>query len=73
MLRDEAPAATIGGVNEKTECDRVEIGSASNAWFDFGSGPASLVAAEIHSGHSQRASATAGCTATFKLHAIPVY
>jgi len=27
MVRDEAPAATIGGFNER-ECDRAEIGSA---------------------------------------------
>jgi hypothetical protein len=39
--------------------------------FNFSTcGPASLVAAEIHLGHKrQRASATAGCTATYKLRA----
>jgi hypothetical protein len=34
-----------------------------------GGGPTSLVAAEIHLGHGQRASATAGRSATFKLRA----
>jgi hypothetical protein len=49
MACDEAPAATIGGVNE-SECDRVETGSAARAGSISGSGPTSLVAAEIHLG-----------------------
>jgi hypothetical protein len=51
MVRDEAPAATNGGVNGR-ECDRGGIGG--SAWqrrvrFHL-SGPTSLVAAEIHLG-----------------------
>jgi len=45
-MRDEAPAATRGGVNE-VECDRPETGLA--LWAGPGlSGPTSFVAAEIH-------------------------
>jgi hypothetical protein len=51
MVRDEAPAATIGGVNGIRESDRAEIGSATSAGFNSQeSGPTSLVAAEIHLG-----------------------
>jgi hypothetical protein len=47
-MRDEAPAATRGGVNE-VECDRPETGLA--LWAGPGlSGPTSFVAAEIHLG-----------------------
>jgi hypothetical protein len=67
-VRDEAPAATTGGFNGK-ECDRTGIAPAGIAGFNPRSGPISLVAAEIHLGLGQRASATAGCTATFKLRA----
>jgi hypothetical protein len=49
MVRDEAPAATIGGFNER-ECDRAEIGPADQAGSIPGNGPTSLVAAEIHLG-----------------------
>jgi hypothetical protein len=71
MVRDEAPAATFRGFNER-ECDRAEIGSAGTAGSIPGSGPASLVAAEIHLGHKPAASSTAGCTATFKLRATAI-
>jgi hypothetical protein len=51
MVRDEAPAATFRGFNER-ECDRAEIGLAGTTAGSIpGSGPASLVAAEIHLGH----------------------
>jgi hypothetical protein len=51
MVRDEAPAATIGGVNGIKESDRAEIGSAGKRRVQFlRSGPTSLVAAEIHLG-----------------------
>jgi len=49
MMRDEAPAATIGGFNGR-ECDRAETGSAKGAGSIPGNGPTSLVAAEIHLG-----------------------
>jgi hypothetical protein len=49
MVRDEAPAATTGGFNER-ECDRAEISSAEIAGLDSRDGPTSLVAAEIHLG-----------------------
>jgi hypothetical protein len=53
MVRDEAPAATTGGVNGR-ECDRGEIGG--SAWKrltqSHPSDPTSLVAAEIHLGHT---------------------
>jgi hypothetical protein len=49
-VRDEAPAATIGGVNER-ECDRPEISSTRKAGLQFlRNGPTSFVAAEIHLG-----------------------
>jgi len=63
MVRDEAPAATIGGVNGIRESDRAEIGPAASGGFQFlRSGPTSLVAAEIHlglkaSGHLRRLAA----------------
>jgi hypothetical protein len=50
MVRDEAPAATFRGVNER-ESDRAEIGFGWLAGSIPGNGPASLVAAEIHLGH----------------------
>jgi hypothetical protein len=50
MVRDEAPAATIGGFNGKG-CDRLEVGSAKVPGFNPGNGPTSFVAAEIHLGH----------------------
>jgi hypothetical protein len=51
MMRDEAPAATIGGFNGKGNVDRTEIGSAAKRRVQFpGSSPTSLVAAEIHLG-----------------------
>jgi hypothetical protein len=51
MVRDEAPAATIGGVNGMRESDRAEISSAGKRRVQFlRSGPTSLVAAEIHLG-----------------------
>jgi hypothetical protein len=49
MVRDEAPAATIGGFNER-EFDRAEISSTGIADLDSRDGPTSLVAAEIHLG-----------------------
>src|SRR5688572_14863140 len=48
MVRDEAPAATRGGVNE-VGCDRPETGLALLGWPEL-SGPTSFVAAEIHLG-----------------------
>jgi hypothetical protein len=73
MVLDEAPAATTGGFNGKGNVDRAEIGSAWQRRLEFPrSGPASLVAAEIHLGCKPAASVTAGCTATFKLRAIRV-
>jgi hypothetical protein len=52
MVRDEAPAATTGGVNGR-ECDRAGTNSAWMANL-IPSGPISLVAAEIHLGLSWR-------------------
>jgi hypothetical protein len=46
MMGDEAPAATTGGVNGETGYDRPEL----NSVLIPGSGPISLVAAEIHLG-----------------------
>jgi hypothetical protein len=50
MVRDEAPAATIGGFNGNEEYDRAEIGSARSRVQFRRSGPTSFVAAEIHPG-----------------------
>jgi hypothetical protein len=55
-----------------TEWERpLEIDLAASAGLNFEkNGPTSFVAAEIHLGHwGQQASATAGCSATFKLRA----
>jgi hypothetical protein len=35
MMGDEAPAATPGGVNGETECDREEAGSSAQRLTDF--------------------------------------
>ena len=52
MVCDEAPAATIGGLNGNCDCDRPQIGPAWETPVQFlGSDPTSLVAAEIHLGH----------------------
>jgi hypothetical protein len=58
MVRDEAPAATMGGVNGN-EIDRAKTDSAEEAGSIPGRGPFSFVAAEIHpglkaSGHLRR-------------------
>jgi hypothetical protein len=50
MVRDEAPAATTGGVNENGNATALEIGSAQAPGFQSKNGPTSLVAAEIHLG-----------------------
>jgi hypothetical protein len=50
MGRDEAPAATIGGVNGKRNVTALKSARRESAGFDVGSGPTSLVAAEIHLG-----------------------
>jgi hypothetical protein len=34
MICDEAPAATLGGVNGLRQCDRAEIGSADTCRFN---------------------------------------
>jgi len=52
MARDEAPAATIGGINEKRNVTERKPVSASEAGLDSGCGPTSLVAAEIHLGRT---------------------
>jgi hypothetical protein len=50
MVRDEAPAATTGGINE-WECDHPETAPADSAGCNSKeSGPTSFVAAEIHLG-----------------------
>jgi hypothetical protein len=54
----------------KSGCDHLEIGSTKKLpGLIPKNGPISLVAAEIHLGRGQLASATAGCAATFKLRA----
>jgi hypothetical protein len=51
MVRDEAPAATIGGVNGIGNATARKSARLRSAGFNFqGSGPTSLVAAEIHLG-----------------------
>jgi hypothetical protein len=52
MVRDEAPAATFGGINGKRNVTARKIGiGPDDAGFDSqGSGPTSLVAAEFHLG-----------------------
>jgi hypothetical protein len=72
MVRDEAPAATTGGFNGETECDRSEIGLAARAIASFlkRSDQPHCCGTSI-SDESQHASATAGCIATFKLCAMP--
>jgi hypothetical protein len=71
MVRDEAPAATIGGFNGR-ECDRTEIGSAGQpAQFQETVRPASLLRKSILD-INQRASSAAGCNATFKLRATAI-
>jgi hypothetical protein len=71
MVCDEAPAATIGGFNEKGDATTLKLARHAARRVQISkAGPISLVAAEIHLGQNQRASATAGCTATYKLRAI---
>jgi hypothetical protein len=71
MAGDDAPAATIGGYNGKGKVTaQKSIQRQAPARFSKVRGPTSLVAAEIHLGHSQRASAMAGCAAIFKLRAM---
>jgi hypothetical protein len=50
MARDEAPAATTGGINGKRNVTVRESIWRSNAGLDSRCGPTSLVAAEIHLG-----------------------
>jgi hypothetical protein len=51
MVRDEAPAATTGGVNEIGNATARKSARLRSAGFNFQeSGPTSLVAAEIHLG-----------------------
>jgi hypothetical protein len=57
MVCDEAPAATASGVNN-VESDRSEPAWPGIALLDSGNGPISFVAAEIHLGRDQQASAT---------------
>jgi hypothetical protein len=60
-------------LQRETECDRAEIDSAENAGSISSRAvrPASLLRKSILD-VGQRASATAGCNATFKLRAIPI-
>jgi hypothetical protein len=71
MVRDEAPAATIGGVNGKRNVTAGEIGSAWKRRVQILEAvrPASLLRKSILD-KSQRSSTAAGRTATFKLCAI---
>jgi hypothetical protein len=69
MARDEAPAATFGGINGKRNVTaEIGIGLDDAGFKSQGSGPTSLVAAEFHLGR-QRSSMAAGRAATFKLRA----
>jgi hypothetical protein len=70
MVLDEAPAATTGGFNGKGDVDRGNRPGLKLPGHFRRNGPTSLVAAEIHLGCKPAASATAGCTATFKSRAI---
>jgi hypothetical protein len=70
MARNEAPAATIGGVNGKKGFDRAEIVPPTRRRLRFSKTvrPASLLRKSIQD-LSLRTSASAGCTATFNLRA----
>jgi hypothetical protein len=59
MVDDEAPAATIGGFNEKRNVTELKSGRPAKRRLQFlGNGPTSLVAAEVHLG--PEASGTCG-------------
>jgi hypothetical protein len=69
-MRDEAPAATRGGVNE-VGCDRLEnrLGLVGRAWIERSDQLRCCGNPSLDVG--QQASTTTGRTATYKLRATP--
>jgi hypothetical protein len=73
MARDEAPAATFGGINGKRNVTARKIGiGPDDAGFDSqgAARPASLLRNSIVDG-GQQSSVAAGRSAAFKLRATP--